>query len=135
MSETRTFELSENEAKLIESLRTAGSATEPHTWGAPGVQAEHEAAEATVAALSEHERLLVHSDDELNEVEKLSLYILGHQALHFGFKRSTLEGAGEGENIGYLWHETTNAIMAALPMLDARAIVDMKDELRDQGRA
>ena len=114
--------------KADEAPQAPGS----HTWGAAGVQAEHEAAEETVAALSEHERLLVRSDDDLTEVEKLSLYIIGHQALHFGFKRSTLEGAGEGEMIGYLWHETTNAIRAALPMLDTQAIVDMADDLRNQ---
>ena len=102
------------------------------TWGAPGVQAAHEAAEQKVAALSEDEVFLVHCDDDLTEVEKLSLYIIGHQALHFGFKRSTLEGQGEGEMIGYLWHETTKAIMAALPMLDAQAIVDMAKDMRKE---
>src|SRR5215210_625177 len=93
---------------LLLARQEADEATAPaaHTWGEPCVQAEHEAAEEKVAALTEHETFLVQTDDELTEVEKLSLYILGHQALHFGFKRSTLEGAGEGENIGYLWHET-----------------------------
>jgi hypothetical protein len=130
MSETRTFELSDQEAQLIDHLRAAKQQAAPEppaeparrTWGAPGVQAAHEAAEATVAVLDEHERFLVQSDDELTEIEKLSLYIIGCQALHYGFKRSTLEGEGQGENIGYLWHETTNAILAALPSLDTREI-------------
>ncbi|MBI1256492.1 MAG: hypothetical protein GC204_03385 [Chloroflexi bacterium] len=82
--------------------------------------------------MSEHERLLVQEDDTLNGTEKLALYVIGHQALHFGFKRSTLEGQGEGEFIGYLWHETTVAIRRALPILDIRALESIAEEEADE---
>src|SRR5690349_4306445 len=56
-----------------------------------------------------------HFDDELDAAERIVLYVIGHQALHFAFSCILLNDEETG--LHYPWTQATRAIMLALPQI------------------
>ena len=79
-----------------------------------------------MAALNDHEKLLVRSEDNLDDYERMALYVIGQQALHYAFGREFLNGEGNGDGLGWLFALTTKAIREATPW--------MGDELWDMAQ-
>ena len=124
---TTPFELNAEEAELIRLLRQPKAPS-------PAPQEQTQKADPPGQWVMDDDHLpediiqRAHFDDELDAAERLALYVVGHQALHFAFSRTLLQDEGNGLN--YLWMQTTRAIMLALPVMGHGNLDDLAQVAR-----